>query len=296
MNLSEILTRFRRFVANHKIPSIVAGVGAVVVVVGLVVVLTSGGSSETVVPTTTTSTTEPAPTTRAATVIGPSITVLEAPPTGVSSPPTTVKEVRATMPAIPRNGLNSVGVKKVATGYEYTNPTYFQNPLVFMVLEEQGEWLRVLIPARPNHTEGWIRASEVTVTPIDYKVVLNLANFTLTVLKGNDAVIQTNVVIGRDNTYTPVGTFYITEKIQQSNPNGFYGPWVLATNGYSESLNLFDNGLPVIALHGTSQPGLIGTKASNGCIRIENSVITQMAEMLPAGTPFEVIDGIPVPN
>ena len=101
-------------------------------------------------------------------------------------------------------------------------------------------------------------------------------------------VAETDVVIGKDTTPTPVGSFYLSEKIQQKNPDGAYGPWILSTNGYSEALDLFDNGLPVIAFHGTNQPALLGTPASNGCIRMPNDVVTHLAEVLPAGTPIEI--------
>ena len=48
---------------------------------------------------------------------------------------------------------------------------------------------------------------------------------------------------------------------------------------------MFDDGLPVIAFHGTNQPDLIGSAASNGCIRMPNEVVTQLAETIPAGYP-----------
>ena len=156
------------------------------------------------------------------------------------------------------------------------------------VLEEHGDWLKVLIQARPNHTEGWVKASDVDVTSTTYKMELSLADRHLTVYDGDTVVAETDVVIGKDTTPTPVGSFYLSEKIQQKNPGGAYGPWILSTNGYSEALDLFDNGLPVIAFHGTNQPALIGTQASNGCIRMPNDVVTHLAEMLPAGTPIEI--------
>jgi lipoprotein-anchoring transpeptidase ErfK/SrfK len=83
----------------------------------------------------------------------------------------------------------------------------------------------------------------------------------------------------------------MTEKVKQSNDTGIYGSWVLATNGYSESLDTFNDGLPVIAFHGTNQPELVGTKASNGCVRMTNEVVSKLADALPAGTPIDIIQG-----
>jgi len=243
-------------------------------------------------PETTPTTAAPAGT-LIATATTPTLIVFSAPPSELRDPaepttPTTAPAKGARAP-IPREGLNSAGVAKVPLGYEFDNPTYFGNPLVMQVVEEHGEWLKVLIQARPNHTEGWVRASDVEVTSTTYRMVLSLADRHLTVYDGDEVVAETDVVIGKDTTPTPVGAFYLSEKIAQKNPGGAYGPWILSTNGYSEALDLFDNGLPVVAFHGTNQPDLIGTQASNGCIRMPNDVAAKLAEMLPAGTPIVIV-------
>ena len=46
----------------------------------------------------------------------------------------------------------------------------------------------------------------------------------------------------------------------------------------------FDGGLPEIALHGTNQPSLVGSAASNGCIRMPNDAILQLESLVPLGT------------
>ena len=157
-----------------------------------------------------------------------------------------------------------------------------------------GDWVHVEIPARPNGQFGWVRAADVTLSESAFRMELTLSEFTLRVFEGDAVLLETPVVIGTDATPTPVGTFYLGEVLssQQAGvggPNGAYGPYILATNAYSESLDLFDGGLPVIAFHGTNNPGLVGTKASNGCVRMPNEVVTQLAETLPAGTAITVV-------
>ncbi len=280
---------------------LLAALAAVVVVVVGVAIWRSGDDSPVAAPstTTTTATTQPATTvttapaaTEIATAKGASLTVYAEKPAdagGEASTPTTIPS--GPLAAIPRAGLNSAGVKKVADGYQFANPTYFGNPLVLEVVANEGDWLKVVVAARPNHTEGWVKASDVEISSTTYRMELSLADFHLTVHDGDDVVVETDVVIGKDATHTPVGHFFLNEKIKQSNAGGAYGPWILSTNGYSESLDTFDGGLPVIAFHGTNQPGLIGTKASNGCIRMPNDVAIQLAEMLPAGTPIDIVAG-----
>jgi ABC-type Fe3+-hydroxamate transport system substrate-binding protein len=204
-----------------------------------------------------------------ATAKGTKLTVLDQlPKSVVTSPPSSTSSTSTTLaskvPAIPRNGLNSAGVKKTADGYEFTNPTYYKNPLVVEVLENQGDYMKVLITARPNHTTGWVKADDVTIAATEYRMELDLSTFHLKVFKGPDVFVETDVVIGKDSTPTPVGHYFVTEKIKNSSDTGVYGAWILPINGYSEVLDTFDNGLPQVAFHGTNQPELVGTKASNG--------------------------------
>ncbi|MBT6445780.1 MAG: L,D-transpeptidase, partial [Acidimicrobiaceae bacterium] len=42
--------------------------------------------------------------------------------------------------------------------------------------------------------------------------------------------------------------------------------------------------IPKIALHGTNNPSLMGQYASNGCIRVPNDIINQIAGLMPVGS------------
>ena len=254
----------------------------------------SSGNAEVVGVVETTTTTAPDPyVTVVATAKSPEIEVFAELPEGAAaaapSPTTTAPPAKNVQP-IPRVGLNSAGSAKTDVGWTFENPTYFDNPLVMVVTETSGDWLRVQLHARPNGMEGWVRADDVELTSHSYRMELDLAGFDLKVYDGEELIEETQVVIGKDATPTPVGTYFLNEMIPQSNPGGAFGPWILSTSAYSETLETFDGGLPVIAFHGTNQPDLIGTQASNGCIRMPNDVVTRLAETLPAGTPVTVFD------
>jgi hypothetical protein len=222
-----------------------------------------------------------------ATATVPEVHVYENPPdTSVTA--TDAAFAVGELPAIPRKELNSAGMAKTDDGYTYENPTYFKNPLVFVVTEDDGDWLRVLLQARPNHTEGWIHRSDVTLSETRTHIELVKSAFHLKAWDGDRLVAETNVVIGKDATFTPVGTFYIAEKIAKS-AGGAYGPWILALNGYSESLDSFDGGMPQLAFHGTNKPELIGTQASNGCVRMPDEIDQILADQMPAGTPITIV-------
>ena len=97
------------------------------------------------------------------------------------------------------------------------------------------------------------------------------------------------MVVGRPDTKTPTGRFYVTDKVEQANPDGAYGPLALPLSAYSEQLDQFDNGVPVIALHGTNHPELIGQDVSNGCVRMPNDKVTQLGATIPFGTPIDIV-------
>lgn len=257
-------------------------------------------SSDTTVEESSTTTIDAPYQTTYATAKGSKLTVLsELPKSVTTTPPSSSSSTSSTtaaktnVPAIPRTGLNSAGVKKTTDGFEFTNPTYYKNPLVVVVLENQGDWMKVLITARPNHTTGWVKADDVTIAATDYRMELDLSTYHLKVFKGPEVFVETDVVIGKDSTPTPLGRFFVTEKIKNQSDTGVYGAWILPVNGYSEVLDTFDNGLPQIAFHGTNQPELVGTKASNGCVRMTNDVVTKIAEAIPAGTPIDIFPTTP---
>ena len=283
---------------------------AAVVLLGAIGWFLFGRPAEVVAPPTTTTTTTtttapkvmgwPAGTAQIATVKPeiPVATVLSAaPPEWESAKPVARWEApelpksEDTMPprdALPRIDYPIEGRRATATGWEFDNPTVFDNPLTFLVTEMRGDWAEVLIPVRPNSTHGWINLNDITLSDHDYRVELRLAEHRLTVYKGKEVIADTQVVTGKDATRTPTGRYYVSDKMPRENPDGFYGPFVLALDGYSEQLDIFDDGVPVIAMHGTNRPDLLGTSASNGCIRMPNDVITQLNAELPVGTPVEI--------
>jgi lipoprotein-anchoring transpeptidase ErfK/SrfK len=53
-------------------------------------------------------------------------------------------------------------------------------------------------------------------------------------------------------------------------------------------LTSFAGGDGQVAIHGTNQPGLIGSEVSHGCVRVDNTTITKLARMIPLGTPVRI--------
>jgi hypothetical protein len=281
-------------------------IASVVVAIGLVGFLATRKDDTTPVTTTTSTTTSttaerwPAQEARIATANVPDLLVYssqpvdwaEAEPVAVweSDPPPASQPTMPPRPALPRLDFPIAGRHKDAAGWRFSNPTSFGDPFTMLVIERRGEWIKVQVPVRPNGTEGWVRASDVDVTTTPYRLELELGQHRLRLYKGDDVVMETEVVIGAPGTKTPTGRFYVTDKVEQRDPNGAYGPLALPLSAYSEQIDEFDDGVPVIALHGTNHPELVGKDVSNGCIRMPNDKITKLGATIPQGTPIDIVD------
>ena len=148
-------------------------------------------------------------------------------------------------------------------------------------------WYNVLLPIRPNGSSGWVRADDVDVTGLRYALVVHLVSFRLDLLDSNRRVAMFRIGVGKQNTPTPAGRYYVKELIQPSDPDTIYGHYVLGLSGFSNVLlNWPDGG--VIGIHGTNDPSSIGRHVSHGCIRMSNTDITRLARMLPLGTPVTI--------
>jgi lipoprotein-anchoring transpeptidase ErfK/SrfK len=168
--------------------------------------------------------------------------------------------------------------------------TYYSIPLTLMAIEDRDVagviWYQVLVPAKPNGQTGWVRASDVSVTSTDTVIRVYLAEHELDLVVDGKVTMTERVAVGAPATPTPLGTFYITDPIDLSaDPSTVYGSYALGLSGYSEALDSFKGTVPQIAIHGTDQPNLIGRSVSNGCIHLENSVITDLAARVGLGTP-----------
>jgi len=165
-------------------------------------------------------------------------------------------------------------------------------PLTFLVIEQQGDWLHVHLPVRPNGSTGWVRADEVALASTDYHIEVRLTEHRLLLHKGDEVVMEAPVGVGRAEVPTPGGTYYIKELLQPPTPGGTYGAYAYGLSGYSPVLESFAGGQGVIGIHGTNQPESVGTDASHGCIRMLDADITRLVTEfgLPLGTPVEIVE------
>lgn len=211
-----------------------------------------------------------------------------------TAPPTTlapgVSLVATAKPGDKNVNVYLVPDAKTQPGHVLTNPNENGAPLVFLVKEQKSGWLHVYLPVRPNGANGWVQDSDVTVAENPYRIIVSATDHQLTLLKNDATVKQFKVGIGRGQYPTPGGVYYIKELLAPPNPQGDYGPYAYGLSGFSEVAELanFNGGSGVIGIHGTNDPSSVGQNVSHGCIRMYNADITELAKILPLGTPVEI--------
>jgi lipoprotein-anchoring transpeptidase ErfK/SrfK len=169
-------------------------------------------------------------------------------------------------------------------------------PQVLLVLgsavRHGRQWLRVLLPIRPNGASGWIPRDNVVLLSTRYWIIVDKRSRTVTVYRDGRRVKRSSAVVGKRTTPTPDGLAAIYEKDPQPDPAGFLGPWALPLTAFSNVLYNFGGGPGRVAIHGRDGASLadpLGSARSHGCIRIDNGPITWMARHIPQGAPVQII-------
>lgn len=150
-------------------------------------------------------------------------------------------------------------------------------------------WLQVLLPTRPNGATAWVPAGSVTITKTPYRVFVELGARNLRVERDGTELLAATVAVGTDENPTPIGATYVTELIDNQEPDGAYGPYAFGLALHSDTLTEFAGGPGQVGIHGTNQPGLIGQAVSHGCVRLRNADIEALVGLgLPLGAPVFV--------
>lgn len=241
----------------------------VVALVGAAIVVTRDDGAAPIVaaPTTTTSTTIPPTTTTEPPTDVPPVTLLASP--------------NGEIPAF--DGPNGAQIDTVGLWYGY--------PMTMPILEERGDWLRIMMPERPNMLTAWVKADSVTRSTSPWRMVLTLSETRVRVYKDGFEVWTAPVGIGKDSTRTPTGSYYVAV-VEQPGPAG-YGPVVVNLNAHSEDIESWQgSGDAITAFHGPfGSEELIragGGKVSNGCLRMLPEDQLKMAP-ITVGTPVDIV-------
>lgn len=148
-------------------------------------------------------------------------------------------------------------------------------------------WFRVQVPIRPNGVTGWVRAKSVAIYRVDTRVVVDLSDRRVEVFRRGKLVLSTPAAIGRPETPTPPGRYYVNQRLLAADADGPYGPGAAGISAFSPVLTNWPQGGP-IAIHGTNAEWSIGKAASNGCVRITNRDLLRLIHIVVEGTPVTI--------
>lgn len=148
-------------------------------------------------------------------------------------------------------------------------------------------WYRVQLPMRPNGVTGYVRPADVAVEKVTTRIVVDVSARELSFYRGRKLVLKTPVAVGSASTPTPIGRFYVNQRILTTNPGGPYGPAALGVSAFSNVLTGWAQGGP-IGIHGTNQLWSIGRAVSNGCIRVPNATLKRIFDATLGGSPVVI--------
>ena len=152
------------------------------------------------------------------------------------------------------------------------------------------EWLKVLLPGRPDSHTGWIEAKAVSLTVTNWRIVVDLTTRKVTVYDAGHIERTFLAVVGKPSTPTPTGTFFVEETVPLAAaiPGA---PFALALSARSNALESFDGGPGQVALHGIANiGGTPGTAVSHGCVRLQTADIEWLGQNISSGVPVTITD------
>ena len=124
---------------------------------------------------------------------------------------------------------------------------------------------------------------KLKVTKTLFSVIVEKRRNHLTLLANGRQLKRYRVATGEKGS-TPTGTFKIINKLK--NPTWFHAGVVVPPESPQNILGSrwlgFDH--PGYGIHGTTLPRTIGTQSSKGCIRMLNSDVEEIYDLIPIGT------------
>jgi lipoprotein-anchoring transpeptidase ErfK/SrfK len=168
--------------------------------------------------------------------------------------------------------------------------TEFGSPATLAVAAKRGRWFGVVSTRLPNGRLGWVdsQAGTFRKSRTRVSVTVDLSARRLVVRRGDRVLRRVTVAVGRPGSPTPTGRFAVTDKLAGSGYSAAYGCCILALSAHQPSLPSGWRGGDRIAVHGTNDPGSIGTAASAGCPRASDADMRFLLRAVPLGAPVFV--------
>ena len=167
--------------------------------------------------------------------------------------------------------------------------TILGTPQAYLVVDGPiDRWTLIALPGRPNGATAWAKTDDLRFEIVDQHIAIDLSDRRLSFSSDGEELINATVAVGSSSNPTPVGRFFVTDIVQLSNPNSAWGPFAVGLSGRSDTITEFNGGDGIIGIHGTNRPNTIGQPVSLGCVRLDNDLITLLANTLRLGVPVVI--------
>jgi len=196
-----------------------------------------------------------------------------------------VEELAARVPAGRRVALRARPEGRVLA--TVASRTEFGSPQTLAVAFRKGDWIAVRSPQLGNRRVGWVRAKPLRLLRRPDELVVDLSKRELTVRDTNGVDRRISVAVGAPDTPTPVGRFYVTDKLRGADFGSYYGCCILALSGRQPNLPKGWSGGDRLAIHGSPTPTW-GHAVSNGCLHASEPDLRYLMKTVPLGTAVRI--------
>jgi lipoprotein-anchoring transpeptidase ErfK/SrfK len=123
--------------------------------------------------------------------------------------------------------------------------------------------------------------------PAAQRIVVSIPDRKLALVEDERVVKVYSVAVGAERSPSPTGTFKVTTRIPDPT---WYAPGKVIGPGKDNPLGTRWLGLSLkgFGIHGTNRPRSVGRAASHGCIRLRNSDIEELFDLVESGAVVEL--------
>ncbi len=198
------------------------------------------------------------------------------------------KNVQAEVPKIP-GGVNTGNVVSApAVQQPAVQPPATQQPVTQPPATTQPPAAQQPATQQPA-TQQPKAETPAAKTSQEKKIVINIASRSLALYQGTEKIRLYPLGLGKPYTPTPTGYYKISSKDVNPTWSDPSDPSVVIPSGESNPLGyrwmlLYGN----YGIHGTNRPDSIGHYVSNGCVRMKESDVEALFDLVEVGTPVEI--------
>jgi L,D-transpeptidase catalytic domain len=165
--------------------------------------------------------------------------------------------------------------------------TEFGSPQTLAVAFRKGDWIAVRSTALGNRRVGWVRARPLRLVRRPLLLDVDLSKRELVMRDAHGVERRISVAIGAPDTPTPLGRFYVTDKLRGADFGSYYGCCILALSGRQPHLPEGWSGGDRLAIHGSPTPTW-GQAVSNGCLHASEADLRYLMRAVPLGTTVHI--------